>query len=688
VFAIAAVDPAYSSTNRLAVGGYDLVDTNVTVTGNNFLSMLTVGALTVNPKEIAAADLGILGVTKTYDGSAAISGALLNVDAANSQVLSGDVVNVYATGNYADADVGSNKSIVVDVSLSTPVNLINDARNYSLSTTRVTGNLGTINQLSQVSWIGSGANANWSNASNWLGGATPTFSIAANMPNVANVIIPVGATVVYDSASLGNSGSAISNNGTITFNGANNFTFADNVSGTGALSVSGAGTLTLTGNNTYSGITNINASSLIVGSVNALGTSNSISANGGSLALATGVDLLQLTVNGGVTISSDIRTVGAQVYNGAVTLAGGTDTVDALLTSQTLKLISLTTNNANITFNGTLTAGDTSLADKRSILLDAGTGRVTFNERVGAVTTSFGAFLARSADESPYQLEVRASNISINADITTFERQIYRGDVLIGDNGTNAMTRILLSEDPSIRFLGKVDDVVANTHGLKAMAVSIYGNEVPEIAFEDDVGSIAALASLEVVLGQQNQDLASPFSDITVSDPTQYLGNLTLAASVTTSGNQSYTANTIKVGDQTVTSSGTANTIKLTSTEGGVTFRTGSTGGIQGVGLNPKLEVLRGATGSVAGLGVATGLQTSIGIFNVSPIESSGGLRPNAGFFANLINRSIEQSLSSLEGNEVVEVGEVGLLEGGKVKRLNGADPICNNPDQDECRPK
>jgi autotransporter-associated beta strand protein len=522
-----------------------------------------------------------------------------------------------------------------------------------------------------------------------LGGATPTFSIAANMPNVANVIIPVGATVVYDSASLGNSGSAISNNGTITFNGANNFTFADNVSGTGSLSVSGAGTLTLTGNNTYSGITNINASALIVGSVNALGTSNSISANGGSLALATGVDLLQLTVNGGVTISSDIRTVGAQVYNGAVTLAGGTDTVDALLTSQTLKLISLTTNNANITFNGTLRAGDTSLADKRSILLDAGTGRVTFNERVGAVTTSFGAFLARSADESPYQLEVVAASIGINADITTFERQIYRGDVLIGDNGTNGMTRVLLSEDPSIRFLGKVDDVVANTHGLKAMAVSIYGNEVPEIAFEDDVGSIAALASLEVVLGQQNQDITSVFSDITVSDPTQYLGNLTLAASVTTSGNQSYTANTIKVGDQTVTSSGTANTIKLTSTDGSVTFRTGASGGIQGVGLNPKLEVLYGATGGVSGFGASTGLQTSSGIFNAPPpAPESNATGPDAGFFASLIKRSIEQNLASLEASEVVEVGEVGLLEGGKVKRLNGADPICNNPDQDECRPK
>ena len=333
------------------------------------------------------------------------------------------------------------------------------------------------------------------------------------------------------------------------------------------------------------------------------------------------------------------------------------------------------------------------LAVNCSLLLNAGTGKVTFNERVGAVNTNFGAFLARTADESPYQLEVVAASIGINADITTFERQIYRGDVLIGDNGTNAMTRILLSEDPSIRFFGKVDAVLANTHGLKAMAVSIYGNDVPEIAFEADVGSIAALAELDVVLGRQNQEITTVFGDTTISDPSQYVGNLSIAASVTTSGDQTYTANTINIGNQAVTSSATPNTITMTSTDGSVTFRTGVSGGVQGVGLNPKLDVLHGTNGSVTGLDAASGLVTTNGLFNPPAPEptlpeNSSVSNPEAGFFASLVERSVDRNMSNQEANEVVEVGEVGLLEDGAVKRLNGNNADCGNVKQDECKAK
>jgi autotransporter-associated beta strand protein len=461
-FKISAVNPIYSSTNRLAVGGYDMVESNVAVTGNNFLSMLTVGALTVAPKVISATSLGISGVSKVYDGNAAISGTLLNVNAANSQVLSGDRVDVYATGSYNDANVGTAKSIVVDVSLSTPSNLINDAANYSLSSTRVTGNLGTITQLPQVTWTGGGSSNNWSNASNWLGGAIPTFSIAANMPNVANVIIPVGANVLYDSASVGNSGSAITNNGTLTFNGANNFTFTDNVSGTGNLSLSGAGTLTLAGNNTYSGGTNIHSSSLVIGSVSALGTGTFTSV-GGTLGLANGLTLNSLTVNGDVTLRSDIRTTGAQIFNGKVGLA-------------------------------------------QSLALSG--SNVTFNDSVGHVGMLYSDY-ARIHGSYIYNLAILADRIFINADVTTFGTQTY-GDpnrltsVIIGDNGQNGNVRTLLSEDPAVTFWGTVDDSVANTHDLIVKAVTFTPNDIPTIDFNGDVGATTMLKSLTAITGLQD----------------------------------------------------------------------------------------------------------------------------------------------------------------------------------------
>jgi filamentous hemagglutinin family protein len=542
-FGIGAVNPEYSSTNRLVVGGYDMIEKNAVVTGNNFLSMMTVGALTVNPKVISATNLGIASVTKVYNGDAAISGVLLAVNAANSQVLSGDRVDVYATGTYTDADVGLSKSVVVDVNLNTPANLINDAKNYSLSSTRVTGNLGAITQLAQVTWTGVGSNSNWSNSSNWAGGATPTFSIGANVPNVASVIIPAGANVIYDSASVGNSGSAITNNGTIIFNGANNFTWTDSVSGSGGISLTGAGTLTLTGNNTYTGGTNIHSSRLMLGAANAL-AGNAVTSSGGRLGLLDGVTLPSLTVNGDVTLVNgglgsvgEIRTAGAQIYNGKVGLG------------QNLKLTG---------------------------------SSVTFNDSVGKVGTVYSNYVANHGSEI-YDLEVLAGSIFINADITTYGTQTYGSgnspaNVVIGGNGTNGTVRTLISEDPEIKFYGTINDSVANTHDLMLKSVAYISNQMPKVSINGDVGLIKPLKTLTVATGLQK--ILGAFAEISTS---QYWGSISLVGNVTTLGNQEYTSNEITIGTNVQASS-----YEFTSTEGRVIFNTGS-----GLNTSPTL-----ATGS------------------------------------------------------------------------------------------
>jgi hypothetical protein len=497
-FALSAANAVMSRAGYLSVGAYNLVNTATNITGQNFLSMMVVGSLTVTPLQLTSGDLGVAGITKVYNGSAAISAIAPNINQLSSAILANDSVAISATGQFNNQNVGVNKQVSINLSLSGA-----DAGNYSLSNTQVTGNIGTITQLASVTYVGA-TGGNWSNAANWAGGAIPTLS------NVANVIIPNGITVNYDSVAVGQVGSTINNSGVINFTGGNNFTFANAVSGSGSISLSGAGITTISGNNTYSGGTNINASKLLIGSTNALG-SGSITSNGGSIALDPAITIPSLILTGPVTLSSDIHTLGNQTYNGTVTLGAG-NAVGGVVTPMLLK-----SDNGNIAFNGRLQADASSFANKQSLDIEALNGQVVFNDTVGASTTNpdgSRVLFSSAYFQGPniYNLNVKANTILTKADITTFANQAYWGHVLIGDNGSNGMTRIMLSEDPSVVFNGAVDDVTPNTHHLvvEAITTSIPANasEMPFIQFIGNVGDLNPLAMLTVRTGYQNQNMA------------------------------------------------------------------------------------------------------------------------------------------------------------------------------------
>jgi hypothetical protein len=641
-FSLGVISPSYSSSNRLTVGGYDMTAINPVVSGNNFLSMMTVGGLTVSAKSIAAADLGISAVSKVYDGSAAISSALLSVNAANTQILSGDVVNVYATGNYADADVGGNKSVIIDVALSTPTNLINDARNYSLSTTRITGNLGTITQLAQVTWTGNGSNTSWSNASNWAGGATPTFSNAANMPNVANVIIPVAATVNYDSALVGNSGSQINLNGVLEFNGANNFNFTNNVSGSGSIVQSGAGVLTISGNNSLTGGVTVNHASLTLGSPNALGGA-ALTSNQGTLSQASGVVLPSLTVNGPVNLASDITSTGNQTYNGAVNIAS--------LANQT----TLSSTSGNITFNSTLNAASAN----QSLNITASSGQVIFGGQVGVpvqtynpstqsyTPTSYSSYLSQ-AYKNLRNLTVTASTILLNADISTAITQAYAGALVVGDNGSNGLTRILLSEDPALTFNGTINDATEGVHNLYLKAVAVDTSLVPNITFGGAIGNIKPLRSLTVDTGLQDSAPSAMYSAIAVG-PGNGFGAISIRENVSTVGDQIYTANNFILGN------GQVNQMQeFIATSGSIVFNSGipaASGGVSqynGVGSASFLA----SNGQVSGVGsmyqvVDKNTNSSQGnqASTSSVIDLAGVLMTNFGNQIAYTNQTVNMSL-------------------------------------------
>jgi autotransporter-associated beta strand protein len=367
--------------------------------------------------------------------------------------------------------------------------------------------------------------------------------------SITGAAYPGLLTLGSNTSIVGGSGQiAITNPGTIT--GPYSLSLGGDAGGSissiigtasGSVSKVGAGAFTLSGANTYSGGTTISGGTLIAGSSSALGTGSLSSSTGGNFQVASGVVLASLTENGPVTLTSDITTNGPQVYNGAVTLGNS---------------VTLTSLNSSITINAS----------------------------VGYVGLSYAQFLAYSQQTSPslvYNFNAVANTIYINADVTTLGTQTYgsavhTAKIIIGDNGSDGITRVLISEDPSIKFYGTVDDAVTKTHYLVVKAVSISGAQTPSVAFYGDVGSIAPLKAFTVATGQQ--DSARSLAD-TLAAPALFIGTITLSGNVTTDGDQTYTTKNVEFGDG---SSGKTQTFKTNS--GNITFNLGSTVGA-GAGL-------------------------------------------------------------------------------------------------------
>jgi autotransporter-associated beta strand protein len=589
-FVISASNPVYSSSGKLVVGGYALTPTARTLTGNNFLSMTLVGSLTVTPKELSVTQLGISGVTKVYDGGTNISGLTLNVNSAQSQVRSGDIVSISGTGTYADRNVGVNKNIDIYIGLTGA-----DAANYSLSSSRIqsssTGIYGSISQLASVDWVGPTTGGRWSNASNWTNGALPDGS------NVGTVRIATGNTVIFDSALVGQVGSEIVNNGIISFNAANDFNFNSSVSGSGSLTQANAGILTVSGNNTFTGGISIGSSRLVLGSTNALG-SGELTSSGGYLSTQSGVTLAgDLTVNGEVNLLTDINTVGNQTYNGRLLVANGTSTMIDILSvdnnknivvagAESANVLSLRSTNGAIRFNNQVKASANDSTKKLSLEANALNG-VFINQAIGGNVidiNSAGSYASnRFGVNGSYLYDFKVNTatgfglatIAINADVITAGSQTYASPVTVGDNGTNGLTRSLISLDPAITFKSTVDDSAVGIHTLitKAIANDWSGSK-PLVDYQDKVGGTKALAELVTVVGVRASLDGSGQVNVNTSE-TNRLGTVFIRDDVTTTGNQSYLADSAVVGRSGVTNQ----VIRFTANGGDVLFDLGSNAG-------------------------------------------------------------------------------------------------------------
>ncbi|OJI04080.1 YDG domain-containing protein, partial [Polynucleobacter sp. MWH-Adler-W8] len=299
---VAAGTSASGNTNA---GQYNVAAaTGWSKTGSSFQNLVVVGTSIVSPLVITTPSLSGASISKVYDGSAVVSSAVTNLMTGSSQLIAGDAATLSASGVYDNKNVGAGKTVTVNFGISG-----NDAANYTLSTSQISGAYGAITQLASVTYIGP-VGGDWATASNWAGGAIPDLS------NVANVIIPTGASVTYGAGvagpvtsqvtangalNLANAGAAVSLGGisgsgsialgpnSLTLSNAASGNFSGAISGSGGLTVAG-GTQTLSGTNTYTGNTAVDlGATLIISGAGTLGGGNYAGtiANNGSLVYAS-----------------------------------------------------------------------------------------------------------------------------------------------------------------------------------------------------------------------------------------------------------------------------------------------------------------------------------------------------------------------------------------------------------------
>lgn len=160
-------------------GGADL--------GNYTITDQTSTTATINKRPVTVS--GLTAADKVYDGQTTstldLSGAVF------TGLIDGETVTIADTvGTFADKNVGVNKTVNLSGSHYGGADVGNYVFTDQPSTTA------SISRLDSVNWVG-GTSGNWSDASNWAGGAIP------DLANVANVVIPGGSTVAFDSSVAG-----------------------------------------------------------------------------------------------------------------------------------------------------------------------------------------------------------------------------------------------------------------------------------------------------------------------------------------------------------------------------------------------------------------------------------------------------------------------------------------------------
>lgn len=432
-------------------GNYSLINTSTTVTAD-------IQKKSVNTVYSAA--------NKVYDGSTTASVTLTSKD-----LVPNDSVTISQKAAFADKNAGTGKTVsITGIALGGA-----DAGNYSLASTSAS-TTADISRADTVAWVG-GASGNWSNATNWAGGALPDAA------NVAEVVIPAGSSVNYDMTSA---------------------TSVERIASSGALSVSGTGVLTV---GDYLKTAQYSQSA---GTVQGTGAafaevSTGFSKSGGNLSMPARIALHQsvgdLVVSGGVQAPK----MSLQAPNGQVNVnvsnIGATTSIELLSVVAGAGSVSITNTGGVVTTGEIKSVGGDVWVQAHSPIT-IGTA--------GVSATGSISLLAQTADSS--------SNVTLNGPLKAVGGgvTIAAHNNVVQNSAISASTNVAVSTGVGTVTLGATattDAPVVNysaAGGAVAAPVSTNTSSTSNTARSTQAGNIVNtfLEKFEAAVQEEEQDAA------------------------------------------------------------------------------------------------------------------------------------------------------------------------------------
>ncbi|MDO9365005.1 MAG: YDG domain-containing protein [Methylotenera sp.] len=535
--------------------------------------------------------LNFEGVNKIYDGNATVT---VNV---SDDRINGDQFTIQRNANFSDKNVGENK--VVSIS---GVSLIgDDANNYTLDGIGSGTASADITRLDSVTWVG-GTTGNWFDPANWAGGAVP------DLANVANVLIPVGITVSFDTAGavfpadasqvvhiaqLGSSGSLIQSDGSLDI-GIGGMTLDSYTQSGGALTNAGPTTLS---NLTQSGGSFTGEGDLTTESFTQTGGATAISEDftatqsfsqtaDGSLAVGGNTSITD--TSGGMTIGN-LNTSGTTTLtstDGAISQVSGTTIVsggDATITASDggspATYFDVTLDEEGNVFDGKVTVVGDNVTLSATGDLDADVtaeGNATVNaggDLTADITAGGDATLTSGGDMVAVLDVVGDSTLTSGGDLTVSGNSndlttVSGGTTVFGD--TTLTGNLNATSDGDITQTGPLD--VMGTSNL----VSTNGDitlDNPANAFGDNVTATGDNVTLAAT-GDLDADVTAT-GNATVNASGNLTADITAGGNATLTSGGDMVAVLDVVGDSTLTSGGdltvSGNSNDLTTVSGGTT---------------------------------------------------------------------------------------------------------------------